>query len=66
MTRILVLCPDKTGPLMAGSAIRSVEIARALARDPDLTVTLAVPDGSEPLAAEVTQVRVPSESTVGS
>jgi len=62
VTRVLVICPDTTGPLMAGTAIRSVEIARALARDCD--VTLAVPDGSEPVALDATQVRVPAEATL--
>ncbi len=45
---------------MAGTAIRSVEIARALASDVDLT--LAVPDGSGPVGGAFAQVRVPSES----
>lgn len=62
MTRVLIICPDKTGSLMAGTAIRSVEIARALACDYD--VTLAVPDGSEPVALDATQVRVPGEATL--
>ena len=65
MSRVLVVCPDKTGPLMAGSAIRSVEIARALASNPALAVTLAIPEGSEPIAADaVTQLRVPTDSTL--
>ncbi|MEO6029605.1 MAG: glycosyltransferase [Candidatus Binatia bacterium] len=62
MTRVLVICPDKTGPLMAGTAIRSVEIARALARACE--VTLAVPEGSERVALDAAQVRVPSDSTL--
>ena len=62
MTRVLIICPDKTGPLMAGTAIRSVEIARALAVDCE--VTLAVPDGSTPVPGEMTQIRVPAESTL--
>jgi glycosyltransferase involved in cell wall biosynthesis/GT2 family glycosyltransferase len=62
VSRILIICPDKTGPLMAGTAIRSVEIARALAHDCE--VTLAVPEGSEPVAVDVAQVRVPSDSTL--
>ena len=61
-THVLVICPDKTGPLMAGTAIRSVEIARTLADE--CTVTLAVPDGSTRVAGAVTQVRVPGESTL--
>jgi ABC-type branched-subunit amino acid transport system ATPase component len=36
VTRVLIICPDKTGPLMAGTAIRSVEIARALAASPSM------------------------------
>jgi glycosyltransferase involved in cell wall biosynthesis/GT2 family glycosyltransferase len=60
MTRLLIICPDQTGPRMAGTAIRSVEIARALARD--FAVTLAVPDGSARVAGDMVQVRVPSES----
>ena len=60
MTRLLIVCPDQTGPRMAGTAIRSVEIARALAGE--IAVTLAVPDGSEPVAGDMTQVRVPSQS----
>jgi hypothetical protein len=62
VTRILVICPDKTGPLMAGTAIRSVEIARALAAD--FAVTLAVPDGSERVPGDFAQVRVPGDSTL--
>ncbi len=62
MTRILVICPDKTGPLMAGSAIRSVEIASMLARD--FEVTLAAPDDGEPVASAARIVRVPSEATI--
>lgn len=62
MTRLLIICPDQTGPRMAGTAIRSVEIARALARDVD--VTLAVPDGSARLPGDLVQVRVPSESAL--
>jgi len=62
VTRLLVVCPDKTGPLMAGPAIRSVEIARALAGE--CAVTLAVPDGSAPVAGAMTQVCVPAESTL--
>jgi glycosyltransferase involved in cell wall biosynthesis/GT2 family glycosyltransferase len=60
VTRVLVICPDKTGPLMAGTAIRSVEIARALAQE--YTVTLAIPDGSTRVAGAVAQVHVPGES----
>lgn len=60
MTRLLVICPDKTGPLMAGTAIRSVEIARALAADCE--VTLAVPAGSSAVPGAPTQVRIPTES----
>lgn len=62
MPQVLVICPDKTGPLMAGTAIRSLEIARALATA--CPVTLAVPDGSTPVAGALVQVRVPSESTL--
>ena len=62
MTRVLVICPDKTGPLMAGSAIRSVEIASMLARDFD--VTLAVPDDGDPVATAARVVRVPAEATI--
>ena len=62
MTRVLIICPDTTGPLMAGTAIRSVEIARALAVDYE--VTLAVPEGSERVAVDVAQVRVPRDSTL--
>ncbi|MCC6765431.1 MAG: glycosyltransferase [Deltaproteobacteria bacterium] len=62
MTRVLLICPDKTGPLMAGSAIRSVEVASMLARDFD--VTLAVPDDSEPVASAARVVRVPRDSTL--
>jgi glycosyltransferase involved in cell wall biosynthesis/GT2 family glycosyltransferase len=47
---------------MAGTAIRSVEIARALTTSCD--VTLAVPDASAPVAGAMTQVRVPAESTL--
>ncbi len=60
MTRLLIICPDQTGPRMAGTAIRSVEIARALSGD--VAVTLAVPDGSARVAGAMVQVRVPSES----
>jgi GT2 family glycosyltransferase/glycosyltransferase involved in cell wall biosynthesis len=62
MTRLLIICPDQTGPRMAGTAIRSVEIARALARD--LAVTLAMPDGSTRVAGDFGQVLVPSESAL--
>ncbi len=62
MTRVLVVCPDKTGPLMAGTAIRSVEIARALA--PRCDVTLAVPADSAPIAGDLVQIRVPADSTL--
>ncbi len=64
VTRVLVICPDKTGPLMAGSAIRSVEIASMLARDFD--VTLAVPNDGEPIASGARVVRVPLEATIPS
>lgn len=47
---------------MAGSAIRSVEIASMLARD--FAVTLAVPDESETIATAATLVRVPLEATI--
>jgi hypothetical protein len=62
VTRVLVICPDKTGPLMAGSAIRSVEIASMLARDFD--VTLAVPDDGDPIVTPARVVRVPAEATI--
>jgi glycosyltransferase involved in cell wall biosynthesis/GT2 family glycosyltransferase len=62
VTRILVICPDKTGPLMAGSAIRSVEIASMLARDFD--VTIAVPADGEPVVSAARSVRVPTEATL--
>ncbi len=62
MTRLLIICPDQTGPRMAGTAIRSVEIARALARD--LEVTLAAPDGSTRVDGDMVQVCVPSESSL--
>ena len=62
MTRLLIICPDQTGPRMAGTAIRSVEIARALAGD--IAVTVAVPDGSANVAGDMAQVRVPSESSL--
>ncbi|TMA80140.1 MAG: glycosyltransferase [Deltaproteobacteria bacterium] len=62
MTRLLIICPDETGARMAGTAIRSVEIARALAGD--IAVTVAVPDGSANVAGDMAQVRVPSESSL--
>lgn len=62
MTRLLIICPDQTGPRMAGTAIRSVEIARALTGD--IEVTLAVPSGSTPIAGDFAQVRVPSDSAL--
>ena len=62
MTRLLIICPDQTGPRMAGTAIRSVEIARALAGDVD--VTLGVPDGSTRVTGDFAQVRIPSESAL--
>ena len=55
MTRLLIICPDQTGPRMAGTAIRSVEIARALAGD--VEITLAVPGGSTPVAGDFAQVQ---------
>ncbi|HEY2388369.1 MAG TPA: glycosyltransferase [Candidatus Binatia bacterium] len=62
MTRLLIICPDQTGPRMAGTAIRSVEIARALADDID--VTLGVPDGSTRVTGDFAQVCIPSESAL--
>ncbi len=60
VSRVLIICPDTTGPLMAGTAIRSVEIANVLAREHH--VTLAVPDESEAIAASFDLVRVPLEA----
>ncbi len=57
---VLVICPDTTGPMMAGTAIRSVEIARALAAD--CAVTLAVPNGSTHVDVDLPQVRVPGDA----
>jgi glycosyltransferase involved in cell wall biosynthesis/GT2 family glycosyltransferase len=60
VTRLLIISPDKTGPLMAGTAIRSVEIARALADE--CAVTLAVPEGSATVPGPFAQVCVPTDS----
>jgi glycosyltransferase involved in cell wall biosynthesis len=62
VSRVLIICPDTTGPLMAGTAIRSVEIAATLAREH--RVTLAVPKDSAPVDADVELVRVPLEATL--
>jgi glycosyltransferase involved in cell wall biosynthesis/GT2 family glycosyltransferase len=47
---VLVISWDKVGERMAGSAIRTLELARALAAS-GLEVTLAAPEGSELAAA---------------
>ena len=46
MTRVLVVCGDPVGPVMAGPGIRSLEMARALARS-GASVTLAAPGAVE-------------------
>jgi glycosyltransferase involved in cell wall biosynthesis len=46
MPRVLVVAHEPVGPRMAGPAVRSRELARALAADCE--VTLAAPPGSDP------------------
>ncbi len=51
MTRVLVISAEPVGPLMAGPAIRALELARALSRHCE--VTLAAPAPSDAGAAPV-------------
>ncbi len=41
MTRLLILCPDRVGPLMAGTAMRHMELARALALEHEVVLAVA-------------------------
>src|SRR5262245_33992391 len=63
---VLVLSWDRIGARMAGSAIRALEMARALARG-GLEVTLGAPDGSE-LAEDAgfRLARFPEDGTLAS
>ena len=47
MNRLVIVSPDRVGPHLAGVGIRYVEIARSLADQYE--VTLAAPEGSEPV-----------------
>lgn len=49
MTRVLLLCPDRAGRLMAGTAARYWEMARALSTRHEVTLAFAAPvEGLEP------------------
>src|SRR5687767_15005091 len=58
--RLLLLCPDQVGPLMAGPGVRYHEIARALA--PRFEVTLASPYPNELALAGVKRALLTPDS----
>ncbi|HYC23322.1 MAG TPA: glycosyltransferase family 4 protein, partial [Candidatus Bathyarchaeia archaeon] len=63
--RVLVISWDRIGEMMAGSAIRALEMARALVA-PDTEVTLAAPEGSSDQGAGGVRLAVyPRESSLG-
>jgi len=46
LTRVLVVCSEPIGPLMAGPAIRAYELARVLAGSADVTLAAPAPSAS--------------------
>lgn len=60
MSQVLLLCPDRAGRLMAGTASRYWEMARSLSARHDVTLAMAAPvEGMEPMRVRLTDLDAP-------